>query len=249
MNTSKNESSQIKLPPPPSPPPLPPDDEKLETRNMLALLLKSPHVVAGAISRDETTAGTGVVFLVYALLFHGIFGFAVGLFSGWQVGVMATVKTAMIAFCSLALCLPSLYVFSSVGGTALSMKQTFVLGTSCLALIGLLLIGLAPVAWLFAVSTASLSFIVILTFIIWMISVGFAAKFIGKLKTYELFQRSAGIGFWLIVFVVVSLQMTTCLRPLLTKPDPDRGWWTTEKKFFLSHFSSCFEAQKQPSRK
>ena len=50
--------------------------------------------------------------------------------------------------------------------------------------------------------------------------------------------------FWFIVFVMVSLQMTTAMRPLLTTPDKDRGWWTSEKQFFLAHFGSCFDSAK-----
>jgi hypothetical protein len=131
-----------------------------------------------------------------------------------------------------------------VGGVPLSLTQTFMLGTSCLAMIGLLLVGLAPVAWLFSVSTESMQFVVMLTVFVWFISVIFAVRYIGQLTDNAIFQRSRGIVFWFIVFVIVSLQMTTAMRPLLTTPDKDRGWWTSEKRFFLAHFGSCFDSAK-----
>jgi hypothetical protein len=144
----------------------------------------------------------------------------------------------------LLLCLPSLYVFSSVGGAPLTLSQTIMLGAACLAMIGLLLIGLAPVAWLFAVSTESLPFVVVLTFLLWFIAVCFAIRCIRRSRTNPVFQRIGGIGIWFIIFIIVSLQMTTCMRPLLVKPDADKGWWTAEKKFFLGHFGSCFDDKK-----
>ncbi|MBI3987687.1 MAG: hypothetical protein HY343_12245 [Lentisphaerae bacterium] len=58
----------------------------------------------------------------------------------------------------------------------------------------------------------------------------------------------AGLSFKSTVFVLVSLQMTTCMRPLLAKPDAARGWWTTEKKFFLVHYGDCFEVRKTPAK-
>jgi hypothetical protein len=126
-----------------------------------------------------------------------------------------------------------------VAGSPLSLSQTVMLGCSCLAMVGLLLVGLAPVAWLFAVSTQSLPFVVMLAFLIWLIALSFAARYVGKLKVNPLFQRQSGIMLWLIILMVVTLQMATCMRPMLTKPD--RGWWTSEKMFFLTHFGSTFE--------
>jgi hypothetical protein len=206
----------------------------------LGRLLKAPLSVAQDIAAGEATIQMGLFFLVAAAVCYALFGLAVGLFSGWSVAWMTAVKAPMIALFSLLLCFPSLYVFSCVGGSALSIKQTFALGTSCLAISGLLLVGLAPVAWLFAISTANLSFVVLLTFFTWLVAIGFMARYIGKIKRSTVFERFGGIGVWFVIFILVTLQMTTVLRPILTKPDSARGWWTSEKQFFLQHYGSCF---------
>lgn len=244
--TEQNEvvSSQIKQLP--SMPPLVAKEEA--PGNMLVALLKSPGHVAKTIVEGEHPIRTGVFFLICAVIFHAIFGLAVGLFSGWQVGGMAAVKSPLIALSSLFLCFPSLYVFSACGGSFLSIRQTFILGSSCLAMIGLLLIALAPVAWLFAVSTNGLAFVVSLILIIWVIAVSFVIRYINKLKAAGLFQRIPGIAAWLLVFIFVSLQMTTSMRPILTPPEQSKTWWTAEKQFFLQHFGSCFDTQKQPRK-
>ncbi|MBP7276008.1 MAG: hypothetical protein KBA51_07380, partial [Kiritimatiellae bacterium] len=108
---------------------------------------------------------------------------------------------------------------------------------------GLLLVGLAPVAWLFAVSTQSLPFMVILALLIWMVALLFAARYVGKLRSHPLFHRQGGIKMWFVILIVVTLQMTTCMRPMMAKPE--QGWWTGEKQSFLPHFGSTFEQQKK----
>ena len=242
MNTPMESRPSTSLPPP-----VPQGAAPVYVENKIAALLKAPAQIGTTLAAEEGLVGGGFYFLACALILHAVFGFAVGLFGGWSVGGMAAVKAPLIAVCSLVLCLPSLYVFSSVGGAPLSIRQTFMLGTSCLAMVGLLLIGLAPVAWLFAVSTESLPFVVMLVFVLWVISLSFTVRYIGKLKVVPLLQRTGGIGAWFVVLALVSLQMTTCMRPLLVKPDPTRGWWTGEKTFFLAHFESTFDDGKKPA--
>jgi hypothetical protein len=226
------------------PPIIPPSTEPVHAGGMIEALLKSPGTISGTIAQDRSSVRTGVIFLASAVLFHAIFGFAVGLFSGWAAGAVAFLKAGVISIASLLLCFPSLYVFSAVGGAPLSARQTFVLGSSCLALIGVLLIGLAPVAWLFAVSTESVGFVTTLIFVIWLTAVIFADRFTGTLRSRQGFERSGGILLWFIVFILVSMQMTTYLRPILQKPDFTRGVIRTEKKFFLQHFFELFETKK-----
>ena len=225
-----------------TPPPMPCRDEAATTESILTALLKAPQQVSNVIAGRKDLLRPGFSLLVAALLCHAMFGIAIGLFAGWTVAAMDALKAPLVAVCSLLICFPSLYVFACVAGTPLSASQTFALGCSCLAMIGLLLVALAPVAWLFAVSTASPSFMVILALSIWLVALCFAARYVGKLAANPLFERQAGIRIWFLILTIVTLQMTTCLRPMLSMPE--NGWWTGDKKFFLSHFGSTFESKK-----
>ena len=211
--------------------------------SVVASLLKAPESVADMISERRTPLATGMTLLGAAAVCHAVFGLAIGLFGGWSVAIMDAVKIPLVAVCSLLLCYPSLYVFSCVGGTPLSLSQAFLLGASCLAMLGLLLVGLAPVAWLFSVSTESLPFVAMLTLFIWLIAVSFAVRYIGKLRAHALFTRAGGIKLWFFVLVLVTVQMVTCMRPILTPPETE-GWWTAKKMFFIQHFGSTFETKK-----
>lgn len=220
-----------------------PNTVPLQTGNIVASLLKTPESVAKTIANSRSPLAAGVTLLVAAAVFHAVFGLAMGLFGGWSVAIMDMAKVPLVAVCSLLLCYPSLYVFACVGGTPLSLSQTFLLGASCLAMLGLLLVGLALVAWLFSVSTESLPFVTMLSLFIWLIAVSFTVRYIGKLQVHALFKKAGGIKFWFLVLVIVTLQMVTCMRPILTAPEAD-GWWTGKKMFFLQHFGSTFETKK-----
>jgi len=224
------------------PPPVPAEIAAHGAENVVTALLKAPDRVADAIAASsKSLLGPACALLAVAVVSHAVFGLAIGLFAGWSVAIMDLVKAPLVAVCSLLLCFPSLYVFACVAGSPLSISQTLALGCSCLAMVGLLLIGLAPVAWLFAVSTESLPFIVVLALLIWLVAVCFASRYVGKLRANPLFQKQGGIKMWFLILIVVTLQMATCMRPMLAKPE--KGWWTGEKKFFLSHFGSTFEAK------
>jgi hypothetical protein len=219
-----------------TPPPVPPRPAAPEAGNVASTLLKNPQRISDAIAGQQNLLRAALTLLAVAIACHVVFGLALGLFGGWPVATMDMVKIPLVAICSLLLCFPSLYVFTCVAGAPLTLAQTFVLGCSCLAMVGLILVGLAPVAWLFAVSTKSLSFVTLLAFLIWLVAIGFAGRYVDKLGIHPLFQRQAGIKLWFLILMLVTLQMATCMRPMLTKPE--KSWWTGEKQFFLSHFGS-----------
>lgn len=221
----------------------PPVYDRSATANVVTALLKDPQRVAESISEQRDLVRSAFLLLGCAVACLAVFGVAVGMFGGLTVAGMDVVKVPLAAVCSLLLCFPSLYVFACVAGCPLTVSQTFALGCSCLAMVGLILVGLAPVAWLFAVSTESLPFVVLLTVFTWFIAIAFAARYVGKLRTNLLFQRQAGIKLWFVIFTLVMLQMVTCMRPMLAKPDA--GWWTAEKKFFLAHFGATLDEKKR----
>lgn len=222
------------------PPPLPRIDPEPEVDSLVSALLKAPTQVGRVIAGDPSVIPRqAVILLLVGMLCHAVFGLSIGFFSGWNVALMDAVKMPLVALCSMLLCFPSLYVFACISGAPITLPQTLALGSACLAMIGLILVGLAPVAWLFSVSTEAVPFIVFLAVVIWIIALAFTVRFVGKLASVPLFSRQDGIRVWFFILTVVTLQMTTCMRPMLSMPSA--SWWTGGKQFFLSHFASTFE--------
>jgi len=211
----------------------------VKQENVLVMVLKNPGRVAAEISSGQAAWQSAVLLAGWGLVLHAVYGIAMGLFDSGTVALLAACKAPLIAACALLLCLPSLYVFSCVAGVPITVRQACALAGTVLAMTGLLLLGLTPVAWLFSVSTSNLGFVVIMNVTAWMISLVFVFRFFRLLKAGEQQPSAGGLRWWLAVYVIVSLQMTTTMRPLLRPPES--GWRDTQKQFFLAHFAECLK--------
>ena len=101
----------------------------------------------------KVVAGLFVVTLLSAL----VYGIVVGTFSGGAQLWIAPVKIAAGMLLSALICLPSLYIFSCLSGSQARLREVAGLVAGLLALTTILLIGFAPVAWVFSQSTSSVA--------------------------------------------------------------------------------------------
>ena len=168
-----------------------------------------------------------------------VYGFVMGTFSmGTQLWA-APVKLAGGLLFSALICLPSLYIFTCLSGSQARLREVCGLVAGLLMLMTILLVGFAPVAWLFSQSTESVTWMGVLHLLFWLIATGFGLRFLVAGFSHSQAKSSAGLATWVIIFVLVALQMSTALRPLVGKADT---FWPKEKKFFLSHWGECLEA-------
>lgn len=166
-----------------------------------------------------------------------VYGGVMGSFSGGEQYWIVPGKLLVGLGLSALLCLPSLYIFSSLGGSSQGFLQTARLLGLSIALQGILLVGFAPIAWVFSQSTSSVAFMGLLHIMLWAIAVIFSLRLLVNALTF-LNKRSMGIlHLWSFLFVVVALQMSTTLRPLVGPAGP--RIFTPEKKFFLTHWGHC----------
>lgn len=163
-----------------------------------------------------------------------IVGLVVASFSGGVQMFVVPLKLCLgLALCAL-LCLPSLYVFSSVAGAGQSVRETALALTMGVALIGVLLVALAPVTWLFAQSTDDPGVMGALHVLALVVSAVVGMRLISRVMRALNGHAIAGVRAWGLMFVLVMLQMTTTLRPLVGEFD---GLWAGERMFFLEHWA------------
>lgn len=240
MNLYESNPPGPQHPIPPVPPPLLPTIEPLPAnagwRSVLDAVLKRPASLALALEGDSCGRLPLTLRLV-ALVCLLAYGLVVGLYSGGVQLYIAPVKFAAGMLFAAVICLPSLYIFSAIGGARQNLMQVARLLGLAMALTGMLLVGFAPIAWVFTQSTKSLAFMGFLHLLFWAVALLFGLHLL--LKTFrQLNGRShPALALWSAVFVVVALQMTTTLRPLLGTPD--HALIVTEKKFFLQHWVDC----------
>ena len=99
--------------------------------------------------------------------------------------------------------------------------------------LAILLVGFAPVAWIFSQSTDTLAWMGFLHLVFWFVATLFGVRFMKSGFSHTNAKSHAGLNVWIIIFLLVALQMTTALRPIIGKADT---FFPTEKKFFLANW-------------
>ncbi len=225
-----NPSSDIPNPqPPPLEAPLP---EKPDLKTLFEALLRRPSALVSHLGGGHQ--GATPRFAALALGSFLLFGFVLGCFAKQEQLWAAPLKIGAGLLFSGIICFPSLYIFSTLAGARVSAPQLAACLAGALALAGLLLLGFAPAVWIFAESTDSFGFMGTLAVGSWIIALIFALRFLRTATTSAGASQRAPITVWSAVFLLVTLQMTTSLRPILGRSD---DLLTQEKKFFLQHWA------------
>ena len=142
----------------------------------------------------------------------------------------------LIILASTALCLPSLYVFAGLSGAELPPRTFAATVAGFCGITGLILLALMPVIWLFSVSTLSLAFVTFLHVMVWVVALWFGRQFL--MRAAE--AARPVIGVWLVLLFIVSLQMTTYVRPVLWHR-ADTPLIATKKQSFFGHLHDVLE--------
>lgn len=189
----------------------------------------------------QTGSGKLIVAMIFvAVVCSLVYGAIIGSFSGGVQWWAAPIKVSAGLLLGALICLPSLYIFTCLSGSQARLVEIFGLVAGLLMLMTILLIGFAPVAWLFSQSTESLTWMGALHLIFWGIATGFGLRFLENGFSHSRARSGAGLKTWVVIFVLVILQMTTALRPIVGTAET---WLPTEKRFFLSHWWDSLQSE------
>jgi hypothetical protein len=199
---------------------------------LIEALLKCPGRIIHELQHNWRAAL--IVWLsIFALLGMAAYGIVVGSFAGGPQMWIAPAKLALGTLLSALICLPSLYIFACLGGIDARLRTVSGVLFAAVALGALLLIGFAPVAWIFSQSTDSVAFMGALHLTLWIIGIGFGLRLIGAMGRLLGGSATGHMKLWGAIFVVVCFQMTTTLRPIV---GTSKHFLPGEKKFFLAHW-------------
>ena len=174
-------------------------------------------------------AGLGL----FGLAALACYGLTIGSFSGGHQTWIAALKISLGTITSFVICLPSLFIFACLSGAEVTLRSVLGILSAILALNALLLVGLIPVAWVFSQSTDSLALVGALHLLFWLVAIGFALRLLKRLLETLQIRDWRHIKIWMVILILVSLQMSTALRPLLGQSDSP---FPKEKKFFITHW-------------
>jgi hypothetical protein len=205
-------------------------------------ILRHPRRVMFQLQQENARLIVAALLMI-AVLCSLAYGVIAGTFSGGEQLWAAPVKIAAGLILSGLICLPSLYIFSCLGGSQARLVEVTGMIAGLLALMSVLLIGFAPVVWVFSQSTESLAAMGALHLGFWLVALGFGVRFLLAGFRHLNSDSGSGLKLWILIFVLVALQMTTALRPIVGTADT---FLPVEKKFFLSHWMDSLEKTKTP---
>jgi len=206
-------------------------------------LLKKPLSIIYELKHGGSSPAPAL--LLITLISLAIFGFVLGIFSAGQQLWIAPTKVIGGVFFSSLICLPSLYIFGSLGGMDAKVSHVIGLMLTFLAITSLLLVGFAPVIWLFSTSSNSIAFFGFLSLAVWLVCLIFGIRVIARGARSMGGGHGGHLSIWIIIFMLVTLQMTTTLRPIIGKSDTFIN--LEEKRFFLGYwFEIIGEEGKSP---
>jgi hypothetical protein len=250
MNDDTNPAGPPRLPPPPQalaggslPPGEDPSDRVAirSTTGAIEAMLRQPARVLFQLRQPG--AGKLVAAMLGVAIACGlIYGVVVGSFSGHSQWWAAPIKISAGLMVSALICMPSLYIFACLSGSQARVWEMAGLLVGLLMLMTLLLIGFAPVAWLFSQSTQSVAWMGALHLLFFFVATIFALRFLkaGYMRFHA--RSNAGLTVWIVIFLLVMLQMTTALRPIVGTANT---FLPQEKKFFLNHWVDSMEQKAQ----
>ena len=190
-------------------------------------VLKRPEAALASLGSPDWR-GRALRLFIGSVLAIAFYGAVAGLFDGQAL--LALWKAPLIVLLAVALCAPSLYVLSAIVGRDLELRVFAGALAGFLASLAILLVALLPIGWLFSVSSRSLVSVVWLHGVLGFLAIALAARFLGRL-----FAGYGGtLTLWVLLLLLVVLQATTVLRPVLSRA-PGAPLFESRKLFFFEH--------------
>ena len=212
------------------------DFTPLRNNGTLALadaLLRAPANVAQELKQNRWSFVRLLALVAACMMMTGL---VMASFSGGYQYLAVPLKLALGLLFGAGLCLPSLYIFSCLTGTQHSFRGVAAALLMGLGVQALILTAFAPVAWIFSQSTSSPGFMGFLYVVMLLVSAVFGLGLTGRVLA-AMGQPVRALRVWSIMFVVVTLQLSTNLRPLVGGYE---GVAFAEKQFFLDHWLGSF---------
>ena len=179
--------------------------------SLLENLLKHPGRVVHELHQKQAPILAGWL-LIFGIIGVAIYGTVVGAQSGGAQMWIAPAKLGLGTLLAVLICLPSLYIFTCLGGIDAELRSVCGALFAAVCLSSILLIGFAPVAWIFSQSTDSIPFMGALHLLFWVIGVRFGLRLIDATARFLGARGRGHLRIWSLIFILVCFQMTTTLR-------------------------------------
>jgi hypothetical protein len=167
--------------------------------------------------------------LVSSAVSLAAYGAVVGLSHSFFQAVSSAVKLPVLFLLTLAICLPTLYLFNLVWGGRLSAIQVMALAMTALTVSSALTVAFVPIALFFQLTARNYPFFVLLNVSILTLSGWVGLSFLAQGTRYLNRPHDDGppaaqvnmrlLYGWLLLYAFVGTQLGWTLRPFFGSPD------------------------------
>jgi hypothetical protein len=182
------------------------------------------------------------------------YGLVLGFSNGALQALTSAIKLPVLFFLTLAICLPTLYLFNLLFGARLSVRQALALVLVAMTVTAMLTMAFAPISLFFLITAPSYAFFKLLNVAIMMLTgvvgIGFLLSGMRSLNTLaaEPAAESADTApaadrpvsmtllyIWIVLYGFVGTQLAWTLRPYFGDPDkPFQIFRPIESNFYVN---------------
>ena len=190
-----------------------------------SLLLKQQIKLFDDVLNNKIKSGQLLELVLVSLLSLAIFGGVMSLsFPHWWHAMDVMWKLIVLLFGTQILCLPALYVFSSIRGSRITVGQLLLSTMAGIATTAVVLVSLSPIAWFFTWSmTGNIDLLRVMNAL--MIGLGMLFGIILLARSFIFYyqhfkqqhpENKSAVDIlllWLILVIIVTIQMANKLGP------------------------------------
>ncbi len=179
--------------------------------------------------------------LLSSTVAFGFYGAVMGLSHSVPQALSSAVKLPILFLLTLAICLPTLYLFNLLLGGRLSARQVLALALSAITVTSALTVAFAPISLFFLITAQSYPFFILLNVAILALTAIVGLQFLvdGTRKLNAIAIAESGVdsatedgtprklrpmsvgllNIWLLLYAFVGTQLGWTLRPFFGQPD------------------------------
>jgi hypothetical protein len=187
--------------------------------------LRDRESVWRQIAAEEHLGTLSRRMLVSSSVSMAIYGGVVGIAHSLPQALASALKLPVLFLLTLAICLPTLYLFNLVWGGRLSARQVLALLLATITVTSALSLAFAPITLFFLITAQSYPFFVLLNTAILALTGGVGLSFLVEGTRFLNKQAEGGVRVnggllyaWLLLYAFVGTQLGWTLRPFFGDP-------------------------------
>ena len=224
-----------------------PEETVLHKRkSFFSTFLLEKEIIFENICTKNSITHTIIMLFIICAIGAGLMGLSLGFYSmDTKQFIASTVKLPLLLILSMAICVPSLFMFNTLTGNKMRLSQMISLVMLGLADMSVFLASFSPIMLFFIFSSRHYVFIQFLLTVFCAVAGYISFRTIRNGNAYynKKFNYSSSsliLYIWLLIYGFVGLQLSWILRPYIGSPSLDFTLFREAGSNIFLHFLNAF---------